>query len=289
MTLLLQQLANGLVIGSTYAVVGLGFALTFTVLRVINLAHPDFMMLTMYGVIVVVTLFAVNPFAAVVVALLGAIVLALVLERSVLRPLRGRDPLIPLIATAGVSQAIEYLVAYFFGSDIRSFPRLIQGSGISLAGVHLDAAQLVNVLVAVFTLVAISFYVRRTRFGLATRAVADRVDVSDAFGINVDRVTQITMIIAALLAGVAGLSLGNLYGSTGPFFAQFYTLKAFTVMLVAGNRYVEGVMAVGLVLGITEALVTGYVSSGLRDAAAFGAMLVILFFRPNGLFGSYES
>ena len=130
---------------------------------------------------------------------------------------------------------------------------------------------------------------RRTSWGRATRAIAERPDVAAAFGVNVGRICQFTILMASSMAGVAAVSVGTLYGSASAFVGLLYGLKAFVCMLVAGNRYFEGVMVVGLGIGIIESLVTGYLSSSLRDAAAFFVLIGVLYFRPNGLFGSYAT
>jgi branched-chain amino acid transport system permease protein len=131
--------------------------------------------------------------------------------------------------------------------------------------------------------------VRRTPWGRATRAIAERPDVAAAFGVNVARICQFTILLASMMGGVAAVSVGVLYGSAHAFVGLLYGLKAFICMLVAGNRYFEGVMVVAVAIGFVEALVTGYVSSSLRDAAAFFVLIGVLYFRPNGLFGSYAT
>jgi len=134
-----------------------------------------------------------------------------------------------------------------------------------------------------------SFYVRGTHIGRATRAIAERPDVAAAFGVDVGRVCRITFLLASTMAGLAAVAVGTLYGSASAFVGLLYGLKAFICMLVAGNRYFEAVIAVAFALGILEALVTGYVSSSLRDAVAFFVLIGVLYLRPDGLFGSYTT
>lgn len=153
----------------------------------------------------------------------------------------------------------------------------------------LTLRQIVNFVVCLGLLALVSLYVRRTSYGRATRAIAERPDVAAAFGVNVSRICQFTILLASAMAGVAAVSVGMLYGSASAFVGLLYGLKAFICMLVAGNRYFEGVMVVGLAIGVIEALVTGYLSSSLRDAAAFFVLIGVLYFRPNGLFGSYAT
>lgn len=287
MTLFLQQILNGLVIGSTYAVVAVGFSLVFTVLRVINFAHPDIFMLGMFSGLWAAHLVSANPVVVMVAGAAGAGLFGLALERVVVRPLRGRDVLMTLIATLGVSIMLENGMALIEGPDPLAFPSLIAQTQLPLGGVELGSRQFVNFLVSLAVLSFGSWYVRATRYGRATRAIAERPDVAAAFGVNVDVISRITVVLASMMAGVAAVSVGALYGSAWVFVGMLYGLKAFIVMLVAGNRHFEGVVVVALALGVVEALVTGYISSSLSDAVAFFLLIGVLYFRPDGLFGSY--
>jgi branched-chain amino acid transport system permease protein len=289
MELFLQQIANGLVIGSTYAVVALGFALAFTVLRVVNFAHPDVFMLGMLSAMV----FIVPGWWALPVAMLlgtvGASLAGLALERTVIAPLQGRDVLMTLIGTLGASIMIQNGTALVVGPDPIPYPSLFPAGIVSLDTIFLSDAQIINFLLCIVLAVGVSFYVRATRFGRASRAIAERPDVAAAFGVDVRRVSQVTILVASAMSGVAAVSVGALYGTASAFVGLLYGIKAFTCMLVAGNRYFEGVVVVGLAMGVIEALVAGYISSSLRDAVAFFVLIGVLCFRPNGLFGSYSN
>jgi len=289
MTLFLQQMANGLVIGSTYAVVALGFALAFTVLRVINFAHPDIFMVGMFAGLVFAVPGPWGFIAAIATGALGAAAVGYALERTVLAPLRGRDVLMTLIGTLGVAIMLENGMALVVGPDPVSYPNLVPARFVDMGPVTLTLRQVINFAICLALLGVVSLYVRGTKFGRATRAIAERPDVAAAFGVDVGRVCQITILIASAMAGVAAVSVGALYGTAYAFVGLLYGLKAFTCMLVAGNRYFEGVMVVALGLGVVEALVTGYVSSSLRDAVAFFVLIGVLLFRPNGMFGSYAA
>jgi branched-chain amino acid transport system permease protein len=288
--LFLQQVANGLVIGSTYAVVALGFALAFSVLRVIHFAHPDVFMLGMFAGLVAANAF---PGAALVVALLGgaggAALAGYAIERTVISPLRGRDILTTLIGTLGVAIMLQNGMVAIVGPDPVPYPALLPRSFVDIGPVLLTWRQVANLGLSLMLLALVSFYVRATRAGRATRAIAERPDVAAAFGVNVARICQITIVLASAMAGIAAVSVGTLYGSASAFVGLLYGLKAFTCMLVAGNRHIEGVMAVAILLGVIEALVTGYISSSLRDAVAFCVLISVLYVRPNGLFGSYAT
>ena len=295
-----QQLINGIMIGSTYAVVALGFGLIFSVMRVVNLAHPEIFMVGAYVAFVVITRLhipgqglgvsvAVGVFLLVLVlAMVATGVVGLILERLVVRPTRGTYILTPFIATSGVSIVLQNGAQRVFGPDPVRVPSVIPAHTFAVSGVRVTSMQITTVLTAVLIMLALRYYVYRTRWGRATRAVAEKPDVAAACGVNVNLVSQLTVSIASIMAGAAGVTLGLLYSSAAPFMGLLFGLKSFVCMLVAGNRYIEAIMAVGLLLGVVEAMVTGYVSSNLRDAVAFALLLAVLFFRPQGLFGSYE-
>ena len=290
MELFLQQLANGLVIGSTYAVVAIGFALAFTVLRVINFAHPDIFMVGMFaGLAAAAQWPALGLLVTLVCGAAGAGLVGFALERMVIAPLRGRDVLMTLIGTLGVAIVLQNGMALIVGPDPIAYPSLLPRRFVDIGPVALTVRQVANFGICLLLLGLVSLYVRATSYGRATRAIAERPDVAAAFGVNVARICQITILLASMMAGVAAVSVGMLYGSASAFVGLLYGLKAFICMLVAGNRYFEGVMVVALAIGIIEALVTGYLSSSLRDAAAFFVLIGVLYFRPNGLFGSYNA
>ncbi len=297
---LFQQIVNGLNVGSTYAVVALGFGLVFGVMRVINLAHPEIFMLGAYFTFLLVTALGVDArsmrlvsriglyIGVLLVVMAGTAVAGLVLERLVIRPTRGTYILIPFIATGGVAIFMQHSAQRIWGADPVLVPAIIPFSSLSVSGVSITSRQLTTFLTGLAIMAVLRYYVRGTRWGRATRAVAEQADVAAACGVNVNRVSQLTIGISAMMAGAAGVSISLLYSSAEPFMGMLFGLKSFVCMLVAGNRHIEAIMVVGLILGILEAMVTGYLTSTLRDAVAFTILLVVLFFRPRGLFGSYE-
>jgi branched-chain amino acid transport system permease protein len=286
MGLFLQLVLSGLVIGSTYAVVALGFSLTFTVLRVINFAHPEVFMIGMFGGLAVASL-TKNIYLAVLGGMIVAGISGAILERIIIRPLRRREILMTLIATLGVGIVLQNSMALIVGPDSVPFPSLVPRGSVDVLTASITYRQLLNFAVCAFILIVISGYLRLTIWGKATQAVAERPDVAATFGINVARISQITLVMASSLGGLAAVSVGVLYGSASAYVGILYGLKSFVCMLVAGNRYFEGVIVVAIGLGVLEALVTGYLSSGLRDAVAFSVMIAVLLVKPQGLFGSY--
>jgi branched-chain amino acid transport system permease protein len=286
--LLLQQIVNGLMIGSTYAVVALGFSLVFSVMRVVNMAHPEFFMAGAFGAYLTIAHVSRNFFVVLAGGMVVAAAVGLAVERLAIRPVRGRYMMIPFIATSGVGIALQHGAERIFGSDPVAVPPAVPTVSYSLGPVSVTRMQLITLATAAVLMLALRVYVKHTKWGRATRAVAERPEVAAAFGVNVDLVSRLTIGISALMAGAAGVTIGLLYTSAWAFMGLIYGLKSFVCMLVAGNRHIEGVMVIGLALGVLEALVSGYVTSTLRDAVAFGILVVVLVFKPNGLFGSYD-
>ncbi|HXJ79986.1 MAG TPA: branched-chain amino acid ABC transporter permease [Candidatus Methylomirabilis sp.] len=288
MELFLQQVVNGLMIGSTYAVVALGFSLVFSVMRVVNMAHPEFFMVGAFGAYLTITYVTRNILGVLVGGMAAALVVGLAVERLAIRPVRGRYVMIPFIATSGVSIALQHTAERIFGSDPVLVPPVMASVSYNVGSLSVTRMQLVTFGIAAALMLALRYYVRSTKWGRATRAVAERPDVAAAFGVDVNLVSRLTIGISALMAGAAGVTIGLLYTSAWAFMGLLFGLKSFVCMLVAGNRHIEGVMVIGLLLGVLEALVSGYVTSTLRDAVAFGVLVVVLVFKPKGLFGSYD-
>lgn len=299
---LIQEVVNGIMTGSTYGVVALGFGLVFSVMRVLNMAHPDLAMIGAYvafmitsvigdaninGLSLVLELLVFVGLAIVAGAVAGAG--GLVLERLIFRTTRGAYLLVPFIATLGVSIFLENGANTIWGSNPVAVPSVLGNKPIHVSSITLTSNQLATLVTSLAMLAALSYYVRRTKWGLATRAVAELPGVASANGINVNRVSQLSVGIASAMAGAAGVTLALLQTSASPFMGQQLGLKSFVCMMVAGNRHIEGILGVGLALGILEALVVGYVSADWVNAVAFTVLLAVLMFRPSGLFGSYPT
>src|SRR5919198_2644164 len=288
MELFLQQVLNGLMIGSTYAVVALGFSLVFSVMRVVNMAHPEFFMAGAFGAYLTITHVTRNFFGVLAGGVVLAAAVGLVVERLAIRPVRGRYIMIPVIATSRVGITLQHAAERFFGSDPVLVPAVMPSVSYNLGPLSVTRMQLVTFGIAAVLMLALRHYVRNTKWGRATRAVAERPDVAAAFGVDVNLISRLTVGISALMAGAAGVTIGLLYTSAWAFMGLLFGLKSFVCMLVARHWHIEGVMVIGLLLGVLEALVSGYVSSTLRDAVAFGVLVVVLVFKPKGLFGSYD-
>ncbi len=284
MTFLLQLVANGLVAGSTYALVALGFTLVFGILRVLNLAHPD---IYMWGAFMAFAAASIHlPVLGVLAAaVLGAAAWGLVIDRVVLTRLRDSAMATPFIATMGLSMFLQNLAVRVFGPQPLPIPQVIPNTPIRLGGLHFGTGDLLAVASAFALMVALWLFVELTWFGKAIRATSENAEAARALGINTERINYSTVVIASGFAGAAGFLIATLYDQVFAFMGVSIGLKAMVVMMVGGLGNVPGAVLGGLVLGVLESLTTGYISSSYRDAIAFVFLMVVLVLRPQGLLG----
>lgn len=282
---LLQQLLNGLVIGSFLALMTVGFSMTYGVIRLANFAHGDIGY--MMGVYVAVSAyFAGVPIALALVVGLGfAALLGLVVVRVAYKPVFFAPRLVMLLTTIGVSIFLENLAMVIWGAQARPFPVPVDNPFIKVGSVRLFLLQ--GVVIAVTVLLAISMHVlvHHTRLGKSMRATAEDMETAKVMGINVNRVVYGTFLLGTFLGSVAGILAAVYYNSISPLMGFTPTLKAFCIAVLGGIGSLPGALVGGVLMGIVEALGAGYVHSGFRDGFAYLLLFVFLVFLPNGLFG----
>ena len=291
---LLQQLLNGVTWGSIYALIALGYTMVYGVLRLINFAHGEVYMmgamsgyytahwLGLAGAPSVTGLVVVLVASMLVCGLLGALI-----ERVAYRPLRGAGRLAPLITAIGVSLLLQNAGQLVFGADPKFFPPLLRSEEVFRAGeVAISNIQLTVLVTALLLMGALEYIVQRTRFGRAMRAVSYDAPAAALMGVPVDRVIAGTFVLGSMLAAAAGILVGLSNPKIDPLMGLMPGLKAFVAAVLGGIGSVPGAMVGGLLLGVIETLVTGYLSSTYRDAIAFVILVVILLYRPTGLFGA---
>jgi branched-chain amino acid transport system permease protein len=290
----LQQVVNGVAWGSLYALIALGYTMVYGVLRLINFAHGDVYMigamvafyaaraLVEPGTSTPATLFAL---LALSMATCGA--LGFTIERLAYRPLRQAPKLTMLITAIGVSLLLENGGQLVFGPDPKFFPTLIETRELSAgSGIVVTNVQLLILTVSLTLMFALQFLVYRTRIGTALRAVSFSPEAASLMGIDVDRMISLTFILGSMLAGAAGVLVGISNPKIEPLMGIMPGLKAFVAAVVGGIGNIPGAMAGGILMGVSEVMVVGYVSSTYRDAIAFVILIVVLLVRPSGLFGT---
>ncbi len=304
----IQQLLNGLMTGSLYALVALGYTMVYGILRIINFAHGDVLMIgALVGLSVIrllqVTWPAMPPvlvlLAATVIAMAFCAVLAVLIERVAYRRLRNAPRLAPLISGIGVSLLLQTIAMLVWTRNPQMFPQLLPLEPIEvLAGASAhpaitNATALTTIAVALSVMVALLVLVERTRFGRAMRAVAENPQVASLMGINPNRIIVLTCAIGGALAALAGIMMASNYGSAHFYMGFLPGIKAFTAAVLGGIGNLKGAMLGGLLLGLIEALGTGYLGaatqgvfgSNYQDVFAFIVLIAVLVFRPSGLLG----
>jgi branched-chain amino acid transport system permease protein len=297
----LQNLLNGIAAGSIYALIALGYTMVYGILKLINFAHGDVFMIGSFVGFYAGGWFATHlhnqpgsssPASAAVILLLSMIVcgaLGYINERVAYRPLRNAPRIASLITAIGVSFLLEYGGQFVFGPDPKFFPTLIEKHIIKIGGVVTTNYQLIVLAVAVVFMAILQYIVYGTKFGRAMRAVSFNFETASLMGIPTDRVISTTFVIGSMLAAVAGILFGLSYPKIDPLMGVMPGLKAFVAAVLGGIGNVPGAVVGGLVIGVIESFVGGSSFSNYRDAIAFVILIVILLFRPSGLFGKYQA
>jgi branched-chain amino acid transport system permease protein len=294
----IQQVINGVSLGSIYALIALGYTMVYGILRFINFAHSDIFMVGAYVAFftapTIMELCGGNPLIAGPVAMLVAMAacsaLGVTIEKLAYKPLRGRPTITVLITAIGVSFFLEYGGQLVFGPDPKPFPDLIpKANVIDSGGVVVNSTPLVVIGMAVALMMLLRWVVMSTKTGKAMRALSHSMPAARLMGINIDRIVSFTFILGSSLAAAAAVLYSSVYPSINPLMGVFPGLKAFIAAVVGGIGNLVGAALGGLIIGVTETFVTGYISSTYRDAIAFGILILILLFRPAGLLGKCES
>ena len=302
MDILAQQLVNGLVLGSIYALVALGYTMVYGILELINFAHGE---VTMVGAMVALTaigaLMGIAPGlpgmvlvgGGVLVAVPACMILGYGIEKIAYRPLRRAPRLAPLITAIGVSIILQNLAMLIWGRQYLSFPRILPDSHFAILGARVTSLQLFIVALSALVMAGLWLLVERTRLGRAMRATAQSREVASLMGVNVDRVISATFVIGSALAAIAGVMVSAYYGLAHYYMGFLLGLKAFSAAVLGGIGNIAGAMLGGLLLGVIEALGAGYIGdltggflgSNYQDVFAFFVLIAVLVFRPSGLLG----
>jgi branched-chain amino acid transport system permease protein len=284
----MQQLLNGLFIGSIYALFAIGFTLVFGILDRLNLAHPAVFAVAAFVGIELVAVGGLSVWVALPIVLVVGAVLGVIIERVAFRPLKNRPDahfagLISSIALAGVFIA---LLQWRYGPDTRRFPAgSFPDQPVELLGATVTMLQVAILLISILLMVGLSWLVARSRLGRAMRAVAENPTAARVLGVNVDRVTSVTFAISSALGAVAGVLFALNVNSAQLGMGSAIELKGLAVIIVGGMGSLPGALVGGLLLGLAEVFAVQYIGSSWRDLIAFGLLFVILLLRPQGLFG----
>ncbi len=282
---LIQQLINGISLGSIYALIALGYTMIYGILKLINFAHGDIYMLGAYIGFAATTMLGLSFLPAIILSMAGAAVIGIIIERVAYRPMRKAPRIAILITAIGVSFFIENVMILFVSPQPRTFPAVFAPAVYKLGPLVINSQQIVILVSALVLMAVLTYIVNRTRIGKAMRAVSYDADAARLMGINIDSVISMTFALGSALAAAGGVLVGMYYNSIDPLMGMVPGIKAFVAAVLGGIGIIPGAMIGGLILGVVEALVSGFISSTFRDAAAFGILILILLYKPQGLLG----
>ncbi len=283
-----EQLINGITLGSIYAIVALGYTLVFGVLDIINMAHGEIFMFGAFIGMLLITRFQ----APIVVALLGALLvtaaMGYLLERLALRPIRGRrgvSHLASLISTIGISIFLENLAHHLFGAGNNPFPTSFADTQFEVGTTTIYLVQVIILVISLMLMAGLSAWLKKAKAGKALRATAENLETASLLGIDTKKIITSTVVVASSMGGIAGVLVGMAFNYINNQMGLPMGLKGLAIIILGGMGSVNGAMAGGLILGLSETFVVAYGYSGYRDAIAFVAIIVILLIKPQGLFG----
>jgi branched-chain amino acid transport system permease protein len=294
----IQELVNGLTQGSLYALIALGYSMVYGVLKLLNFAHGDLYMVGAFVGYFVIQWFGGSTALSIPVPLLllfmfiaaggGVGMLGVAIERFAYRPLRDAPRIAPLITALGVSFLLENTMLLLFGASYRDYNTsafISFNIGIHIGPLNIDLVQLMVIGLSVLLMIGLTLFVARTKLGRQMRAVSADREAAEMLGIDVDYTIAVTFFIGSALAGIAGVMDGLAYNNIYTLMGFIAGLKAFTAAVVGGIGSIPGAMLGGLLIGIAESMVTGYISSTYTNLIVFGILIAMMLVRPTGLLG----
>jgi len=282
---LLQQLINGISLGSIYALIALGYTMIYGIIKLINFAHGDIYMLGAYIGFLVTTKLGLGFIPAIIIAMIGSALIGMVIEKVAYKPMRNAPRIAILITAIGVSFFIENVTMLVATPQPRTFPAVFAPTVYHIGPLVVNNQQIIILVVSILLMGLLSYIVNETKAGKAMRAVSFDADAARLMGINIDKVISLTFALGSALAAAGGVLVGVYYNSIDPLMGMVPGIKAFVAAVLGGIGIIPGAMLGGLILGVVEALVAGFFSSTFRDAAAFAILIIILLYKPTGLLG----
>ena len=282
---MLQQLVNGLILGSVYALLAVGYTMVYGIIKLINFAHGDIYMIGAFMGYYLINILKFNFFLSLILAMIGTAILGVLIEFLAYRPLRNSTRIAALITAIGVSFLLEYGMIFFVGANTRSFPQVIKTVRFNLGPISISNIQLLILGISIFLMVALQFIVQKTKMGKAMRAVSVDSDAAQLMGINVNRTISFTFALGSALAGAAGVLIALYYNSLEPLMGMTPGIKSFVAAVLGGIGIIPGAALGGFVIGLLETFATALGLSDFRDAIVYAILIVILLIRPAGILG----
>ena len=288
MSIIPQLIANGIIAGGIYSLVALGYTMVYGILKFINFAHGEIFMMGAYIAWLFNVIFGVNILIAFLISMIGCAILGFIIEKVAYKPLRKASRLAPLITAIGISLLLQSIALLLFGAQIRTFRTGTIERGLPILGASITKIQIIIILVSLILMLLLHFFVKYSRTGKTVRAVADNPELASTIGINIDKVISIVFIIGSALAAAAGVLIG-IEQNLQPTMGVSIGIKAFTAAVIGGIGNIYGALIGGYLIGLIENIGIWFIPSGYKDAIAFFVLLIMLLFRPEGLFGKKEA
>lgn len=281
----INQIINGLQTGSIYALVAIGYSMVYGVIKLLNFAHGDIIMVGAYVLWFAISKALLPPSLSIIITIIACTLLGIVIEKVAYKPLRKSSRLSLLITAIGVSFLLENLAQLIMGAGAKVMPTFITGPDLSFGDIHMSYIALVTIIVTITSMVILTFLVRKTKIGKAMRAVSEDMDASQLMGINVNRIISFTFAIGSALAGIGAVLYCAAYPQVSPMMGSMLGLKAFVAAVLGGIGSLPGAMIGGFAIGLAEALVSAVGLSVWKDGVVFAILIIVLLVKPAGIMG----
>lgn len=288
MNLFLQQIINGLSVGSIYALIALGYTMVYGIIRLINFAHGEIMMMGAYFAFVTVFATGMPFFAVLIVSMVLAALLGITIETLAYKPLRKAPRISALITAIGMSLFLQNLALVIFKADPKIMPAIIPKRPVMIGSIQIGTVTIVTILLSIFFMILLDFFVKKTKPGKSMRAVSEDKEASILMGINVNRTISITFAIGSALGALGGVLYSIAYTQVFPTMGVMPGLKAFVAAVLGGIGLIPGAMLGGFAIGMIETITKAYISSQWSDAIVFGILIIVLIIKPTGILGKNE-
>lgn len=282
---LLQQIINGLSLGSIYALIALGYTMVYGIIKLINFAHGDIYMIGAFIGLYCGKNLGLSLLPTLIISMIGAALCGVIIEKVAYKPLRNSQRITLLITAIGISLLLENGMKLAVGSSPKAFPKLLSTEVIKLGSLSLETSKILMLVVSIMLVVFLQFIVFKTKIGKAMRSASYDIEAASLMGINVNNIISITFAIGSALAGAAGVLVSLAFKVVEPYMGMIPGLKAFIAAVLGGIGSIPGALIGGLLIGLAETLTKAYISTILSDAIVFAILIIILLVKPSGLLG----
>ncbi|WP_284251526.1 branched-chain amino acid ABC transporter permease, partial [Tetragenococcus osmophilus] len=281
----IQQLINGLSVGSVYALIALGYTMVYGIIKLINFAHGDIYMIGAFVSYFMFLNLKLNIFVTLALTMFVTAFLGVVIEKVAYKPLRNSPRITALITAIAMSYLLQNIMIYVVGPEARSFPQIVQNKTYTLGNISINQMEIWLLGTSLVLMVLLQLIVQKTKMGKAMRAVSIDAKAAELMGINPNTIISFTFLLGSALAGAGGLLVGMYYNTIDPMMGATPGLKAFVAAVFGGIGVIPGAMVGGLLIGIIEVMISAYGNSMIRDAVVYLILILILLIRPSGLLG----